>query len=326
MRICVFGAGAIGGQLAMRMVRGGAAVSVIARGPHLAAIQRNGLRVRTRDGELQARVEATDDPATLAAQDAVIVAVKAPALPAVATTIAPLLRPDTPVAFVMNGIPWFYFHALGGELEGRRLPRIDPADELWGVVGPERAIAGVIYAAGAVVAPGIIEVENPNCRVILGEPDGRVSERVQSIAALIDAGGMTAVVSPAIRDEIWNKLLSNLVSSSLSVLAQATVRKVYEEPACVEAARRIMTEAAAVAVALGAAPDLDNEKRIAHSSRLDHKPSILQDLELGRPMEIDSIFDAPLELARMVGAATPTLDLVVGLLKARARSAGLYAG
>ncbi len=326
MKICVFGAGAIGGQLATHLVRGGATVSVVARGPHLAAIRRNGLTVRTRDGELHARVEATDDPATLGAQDAVIVAVKAPALPAVAATIAPLLRPDTPVAFVMNGIPWFYFHALGGKLDDRRLPGIDPGNELWRVVGPERAIAGVIYAASAVVEPGVIEIENPNCRLILGEPDGRVSERAQSIAALIDAGGMTAIVSPVIRDEIWNKLLNNLANGPLTVLVQATLRKVYEDPACVEAARRIMTEAAAVAIALGAAPDLDNEKRIAHTRRLDHKPSILQDLQLGRPMEINGMFDAPVELARMVGAATPTLDLFVALLKARARSAGLYAG
>jgi 2-dehydropantoate 2-reductase len=326
MKICVFGAGAIGGHLAVRFARGGAEVSVIARGPHLAAIQRDGLTVHTRDGELRARVQATDDPARLGAQDAVVVTVKAPALPSVAATIVPLLRPDTGVAFVMNGIPWFYFHAHGGGLDGRRLPKIDPGDALWRVVGPERAIAGVVYAASAVIAPGVIELENQNSRIVLGEPDGRISPRVQAIAALVTAGGMAARVSPAIRDEIWNKLLSNLATGSLAVLSQTPISRIYEEPACLEAARRIMTEAAGVAAALGAKPDLDHEKRLAHGHSLNHKPSILQDLELGRSMEIDGIFDAPLELARMVGVATPTLDLLVTLVKLRARSAGLYAG
>lgn len=324
MRICVYGAGAIGGHLAVRLARGGADVAVLARGPHLAAIQRDGLTVHTSEGQLNARVQASDDPKALGPQDAVIVTVKAPALRAVAAGIGPLLKPDTPVTFVMNGIPWFYFHGIGGELEGRRLPKIDPNDALWRAVGPERAIAGVVYAASAVIAPGVIELENPNSRVVLGEPDGRVSQRVQSIAAHINGGGMKAIVSPAIRDEIWSKLLGNLSNGPLAVLTQVTIRELFQQPECVEAARRVMQEAAAVATALGAKPEADHEKRIAHGRSLDHKPSILQDLELGRPMEIDGIFDAPLELARMVGVATPTLDLLVALAKVRARAAGLY--
>ena len=324
MRICVFGAGAIGGHLAVRLSRGGADVSVVARGEHLAALQRNGLTVHTSEGELHARVRASDDPAALGVQDAVLVTVKAPALPAVAAGITPLLKSETPVAFVMNGIPWFYFHGIGGSLEGRRLPKIDPDDRLWRAVGPERAIAGVVYAASAVIAPGVIELENPNSRVVLGEPDGRVSQRVQAIAAHISAGGMKAPVSPSIRDEIWNKLLGNLGNGPLAVLTQVSIRDLFQEPLCVDAARRVMQEAAAVAHALGAKPDADHEKRIAHGRSLDHKPSILQDLELGRPMEIDGIFDAPLELARMVGVATPTLDLLVAMAKVRARAAGLY--
>ena len=250
--------------------------------------------------------------------------VKAPALPAVAAGIGPLLKPDTPVVFVMNGIPWFYFHGIGGALEGRRLPKIDPDDALWRAVGPERAIAGVVYAASAVIAPGVIELENPNSRVVLGEPDGRSSQRVQAIAAHINGGGMKAIVITAIRDEIWNKLLGNLGNAPMAVLTQVSIRDLFQEPVCVEAARRVMQEAAAVANALGANPDADHEKRIAHGRSLDHKPSILQDLELGRPMEIDGIFDAPLELARMVGVATPTLDLLVAMAKVRARAAGLY--
>jgi 2-dehydropantoate 2-reductase len=326
MKICVFGAGAIGGHLAVRLARGGADVSVVARGAQLAAIQQNGLKVVTSAGELEARVRANADPAELGPQDAVLVTVKAPALPAVAAAIAPLLGPDTPVAFVMNGIPWFYFHGIGGALEGKRLPKIDPDDALWRTVRPDRAIAGVVYAASAVIRPGVIELENPNSRVVLGEADGRVSQRIQSIAAHINGGGMKAEVTAAVRDEIWNKLLNNLASGSLAVLTQATVRRIYQEAACVATARRIMHEAAAIAGAVGAHPDMDHDKRVAHGRGLDHKPSILQDLELGRPMEIDGIFDAPLEIARAAGVAAPTLEMVVALMKVRAREAGLYAG
>jgi 2-dehydropantoate 2-reductase len=325
MKVCVFGAGAIGGHVAARLARGGADVAIVARGAHLTAIQRDGLQVHASDGALRARVQATADPATLPAQDMVVVTVKAPALPAVAAAIAPLLRPDTPVAFFLNGIPWFYFHAHGGPLDGHRLPLLDPDGALWRVVGPERAVAGVVYAASTVTAPGVIHVENPNSRIVLGRPDGTEPASLQELAACLRSGGMGAPVSPAIRDEIWNKLFNNLVSSSLAVLSQSTLRQIYQQPACVEAARRIMAEAMSVATALGAAPDPDHERRIAHSGRLDHKPSMLQDLELGRSMEIDSIFGAPQELARVVGVATPMIDLVVALVKLRARSAGLYA-
>jgi 2-dehydropantoate 2-reductase len=175
-----------------------------------------------------------------------------------------------------------------------------------------------------VIRPGVIELENPNSRVVLGEPDGRVGPLLQAIAAHLNAGGMTAEVSEVVRDAIWNKLLNNLASGSLAVLTQATIRRLYQEEVCVATARRIMHEAAGIAAAVGAKPDPDHEKRIAHGRGLDHKPSILQDLELGRPMEIDGIFDAPLEMARLTGVAAPTLQMVVALMKVRARAAGLY--
>jgi 2-dehydropantoate 2-reductase len=326
MKICVFGAGAIGGHLAVRLARGGAEVSVVARGPQLAAVRKDGLTIVTSERKLNAVLPATADPSALGPQDAVLVTVKAPALPSVAATIAPLLREDTSVAFVMNGLPWFYFHGIGGALEGRRLTKIDPDDALWCTVGPERAIAGVAYAASTVIRPGVIELENPSSRVVLGEIDGRLSHRVEAIAAYINAGGMKAEVSGAIRNEIWNKLLNNLASGSLAVLTQATIRRIYQEEPCVAAARRIMGEAAAIAAAVGARPDPDHDKRLAHGRSLDHKPSILQDLEFGRPMEIDGIFGAALEMAGVAGVPTPTLEMVVALMKVRAREAGLYAG
>jgi 2-dehydropantoate 2-reductase len=326
MRVCVYGAGAIGGHLAMRFARGGAEVSVVARGPHLAAIQRDGLTVHAVDGEHHVRMPASDDPAQLGPQDAVVVTVKAPALPQVAAAIAPLLRPDTGVAFVMNGIPWWYFHALPGALEGRRLSRIDPDDVLWRGVGPKRAIGGVVYAASAVTAPGVIDVEQPRSRVVFGEPDGRMSDRAEALAALLRSGGIIGEVSPDIRTEIWNKLISNLAGGTLAVLGGAAPRDVYAEPICAATGERVMQEAAAIAEALGSKPHRNFAQRIASMTAMDHKPSILQDLELGRNMEIDGLFDAPLELARLAGVTAPTLELLVGLAKVRARGAGLYVG
>ena len=326
MRVCIYGAGAIGGHLAVRLAKGGAEVAIIARGAHLAAIQANGLEVHAVDGVHHAKVQATDDPRTVGPVDAVFVTVKAPALPAVAAGIGPLLRPDTAVPFVMNGIPWWFFQHLGGPHDGRRLPRIDPDDVLFKAVGPDRAVGGVVYSASAVLSPGVIEVEQPKSRFILGEPNGTLSERVATLSALITKGGVSGEATTEIRTEIWNKLIGNLAGGTLAVLSGSAPKTVYTEPAAKEASLRVMHEATAIAQALGARPGTDHEARVRSQSGMDHKPSILQALELGRPMEIDGIFDAPLALARIAGVETPTLDLLVALCKLRARASGLYGG
>jgi 2-dehydropantoate 2-reductase len=324
MKICIYGAGAIGGHLAARLHRAGAEVSVIARGAHLAAIQAKGLTVHAIDGEHHARVRASADPSELGKQDAVFVTVKAPALPAIAASIGPLLGSDTPVAFVMNGIPWWYFNHLAGPHEGKSLPRIDPDDALRRALGPERAIGGVVYSASAVTSPGVIEVEQPKSRVILGEPDGTLSDRVLTLSGLITQGGISGEATPAIRTEIWNKLISNLAGGTLAVLTGSAPKGIYVEPAAEHAALRMMHEATAIAQALGADPTTNHVQRIGNQRSMDHKPSILQDLELERPMEIDGLFDAPVALARLAGVEVPTLELLVALCKLRARSAGLY--
>jgi 2-dehydropantoate 2-reductase len=254
----------------------------------------------------------------------VFVTVKAPALPAVAASIAPLLGRDTSVAFVMNGIPWWYFDHLPGPHAGKSLPRIDPDDVLRRALGPGRAIGGVVYSASAVTDPGVIHVEQPKSRVILGEPDGTLSERVQTLAGLITKGGISGEATPAIRTEIWNKLISNLSGGTIAVLTGSAPRHAHVEPVIKDAALRMMQEATAIAQALGADPTTDHARRIAGQGSMDHKPSILQDLELGRPMEVDGMFDAPLALAHLAGVAVPTLELMVALCKVRARSAGLY--
>jgi 2-dehydropantoate 2-reductase len=325
MKICVFGAGAIGSHLALRLARAGAEVCVVARGAQLEAIRANGLVGRMPGGEeLRARIPASDDPAVLGPQDAVLVTVKAPALPSVARTIAPLLRADPPVAFVMNGIPWWYFYRHGGPLDNRRLPALDPDDAVWNAVGPQRALGGVVNAPSAIVAPGVVAVERERNTVILGEPDGSLSERARKLADMLAAGGIDASVTADIRTAVWDKLIGNLATGLMAVLAQASYREVFTEPACADAAFAIMREAAAVATALGCKPDSDHARRIASVRDLPHRPSILQDLERGRPMEVASIPIAALELGRLAGVETPTLELLVALVKLRARGAGLY--
>jgi 2-dehydropantoate 2-reductase len=324
MKICVYGAGAIGGHLAVRLHRAGAEVCVVARGAHLEAIQTRGLTVHAVDGAHHARVRASADPQELGPQDAVFVTVKAPALPAVAGAIRPLLGFDTPVAFVMNGIPWWYFDHLEGPHEGKSLPRVDPDDVMRSTLGPGRTIGGVVYSASAVIEPGVVEVEQPKSRFILGEPDGSLSDRVLALSGLISKGGVSGEATPAIRTEIWNKLISNFAGGTLAVLTGSAPKGIYVEPAAEHAALRIMQEATAIAQAMGADPTTNHVLRINNQRSMDHKPSILQDLELGRPMEVDGMFDSPLTLAHMAGVDAPTLELVVALCKLRARSARLY--
>ncbi len=324
MKVCVFGAGAVGGHVAARLARGGADVSVVARGANLAAMRERGLEVRTPTERFHATVRASEHPAELGPQDAVIVTLKAPALPAMAASIGPLLGPDTPVVFAMNGIPWWYFYKEGGPHDGYRLDRIDPGAAVWQAVGPQRAIGGVVYSACTVIEPGVIQVANANNRLPIGEPDGAVTPRAQAIAAALRAGGMGSEALPDIRSELWAKLLLNLGTNPMAVLAQAPGSALYREEACADGLRHVVAEAAAIARAMGCTVQPDPEAQIASGRKLDHTPSIVQDLLLGRPMEVEAIFAAPLDLARLTGVPTPTLDLLVGLAKVRARTAGLY--
>jgi 2-dehydropantoate 2-reductase len=325
MRICVFGAGSVGGYLAGYLAKGGNDVSVVARGAHLAAIREGGLTVETPDEKLNVRLPASDHTAELGQQDVVIVTVKSPALPQVAQAIAPLLGPDTSVAFVMNGIPWWYFHAHGGPLEGRRLPSLDPDDALWRVVGPERAIGGVFWPACSVPAPGVVRLLTGAGRgTVFGEPDGRTTPRITALADAFRASELPVTVASDIRSLIWQKLIFNLSAGPMCVLTQSAVRATHEEAALIDCSRHMLAEATAVARAMGHSQDIDVERVVATNTKLAHRPSILQDLEAGRPMEIDALYSVPLEMARMMEVATPTLDLLVALIKTRARAAGLY--
>ena len=319
MKVCIFGAGAIGGHLATRLAAGGAAVSIISRGAQLDAIRTRGLRVETPSGLLTARVQAEADPALLGPQDAVIVTVKAPALGSVAAAIGPLLGPTTDVIFVLNGIPWWYFDGEPDGRAGNGLPLIDPGDAVRRAVGPERTIGGVVYSACTVIAPGVVRVDTSRDRLIMGEPTGRRSPRAEAVAAVLQAGGLDCEVTERIRDAIWTKLTLNIALGPLCVLTRSPPSIVLADPRLEAAVRTLVAEAVAIAHGLGCPIGNNADSIIEHSRHSEHRPSILQDLELGRPMETDALYTTPLQLADIAGVKAPTLSLLTALMRQGAR-------
>lgn len=313
MKVAVFGTGAIGSHVAGRMAKGGKAeVSVIARGPQLEGIRANGITVEAPDGTFNVKVRAEQDPAKLGPQDAVVITVKAPALTGVADAIAPLLGPETPVVFVINGIPWWW---------GEGLDVLDPTGSVRGKIGLERTIGGVVWSACTVTSPGTVKVASASSKVVFGELDGSLSPRARAIAEVLDAGGMGGAVSPDIRTEIWTKLLNNLVNGPICLLSRRHMKGTFDEPILMEAALTVMREALEIAKALGHPIQGDAEKQILRSVVIAHKPSILQDLEQGRGLEFDALFTVPLQLAKQAGVRAPTLELLVALARKGAYAA-----
>lgn len=323
-RLCVFGAGAIGSHLATRLALGGAEVAVIARGAHLEAVRAKGITLRAQDGVHTVRVRAEADPAAIGPVDAVLVTTKVPALPAVARAIAPLLGPETPVAFITNGIPWWYFLRHGGPMEGRRLPLLDPGGVIEDRIGIARTLGGVVYSASTVIAPGVVTSEHADLRLFLGEPDGTLSDRARRIAGPLRAGGMPTEVVADIRHRVWGKLMGNLTSGPLCLLSRQDMRTTFADPVLFAAGLRIAEEGAALALAYGHDLATSAEARIRRSAQIAHKPSILQDLERGRAMEIDALFTVPLQMAAEAGVPMPTFELCARLATQAARAAGLH--
>ena len=331
MKICVYGPGAIGGWLAAAMAHGGAKsgieVSVVARGAHLKAIRENGLTLELPDDRYTVKVAASDNPADLGPQDGVIVTVKAPSLPSVAGAIGPLLREDTPVAFLTNGIPWWYFIGHGGALDGRSLPRLDPNDGLRNAIGRQRLIGGIAWPASSVPEAGVIKMSAGAARgCVIGSPDGQPHPGLDLLEKAFAAGNLKLTVAPDIRDVIWEKLSFNLSAGPMCVLTTSPVKDTHVEEALVRTSRQVMTEVSALMAAMGRNVPIDQEKVVAGNRVLGHRPSILQDLLAGRPMEVDALYSTPLELAEMVGVTLPTLETLIALIKVRARQAGLYNG
>jgi 2-dehydropantoate 2-reductase len=323
MRVAVYGAGAIGGLLGAYLARTDAEVSLIARGPHLAAMRERGLEVRGQES-FTVHPHATDDPAELGPQDYVIIALKAHSVPPVVDKMRPLLGPETAVVFAVNGVPWWYFYKLPGPYEDHRLESVDPGNRQWDVIGPERAIGCVVHPAAEVAEPGVIAHETGD-RFVLGEPSGESTERVQRLSRLLIEAGLKAPVRPRIRDEIWVKLWGNLALNPLSVLTLSTLDRLAGEPDLRQLVRGMMLEAQAVGEALGVRFAVDVEKRIDGAGEVGaHKTSMLQDLERGRPMEIDALLGAVVELGELTAQPMPLCRAVLALVRERARQAGLY--
>jgi 2-dehydropantoate 2-reductase len=328
MRICVFGAGAIGGHMAARLAAAGHAISVVARGPNLVATRERGLTLRTGDRTIQGKVQASDNPADLGPQDAVLVTTKANALSPSAAAIATLLDRDTPVVFVQNGIPWWYALRL---TRGRPTPpdlsKLDPGGALRRTIGEARTVGGVVYSSNEVATPGVIHNHTPQRNVlVVGEVDDRSSSRVAALrAALIDAG-VASPDSDDIRTNVWQKLLRNLSRSTLCCLVGETLRDSLGSSAALrEIAKQGTREGLKIAAAHGISFDYDIEADFGPGGLFpQHKPSILQDYELGRPMEVEALLMAPLAFARAAGVPTPTLDTLVALIVHRAAAKGLY--
>lgn len=325
MKLCIFGAGAVGGFVGGSVAQHtDAEVSLVARGDHLAALKANGLRVITPDDEYTVQLPATDAPAELGIQDVIFLSAKAHALTAAAKAMKPLIGPETVVVSAQNGIPFWYFHAHGGDLDGHTLQTVDPGGAIADAIGCDRVIGCVITSSNTVEAPGV--VRNIGNRVFaLGEPDGAISDRVTKIAALLEAGGLEAPVSSAIRDDVWVKMWGNVSFSPMAVLTMSKLGPLAERPDLQGLGIAIMEEVQAVGEKLGVTFNAEISDRIEGTKRVGgHKTSTLQDLEAGRPMEVDGITGAVVELGRLLGVETPMVDLIYALMRQRAREAGLY--
>ena len=325
MKVCIFGAGAIGGILVAGLARvPGVEVSAIARGAHLAAIRARGLTL-IRDGEATTvQVEASDDPAAIGPVDVVFNCLKAHQAWASAEAMAPLLGPETAVVCCQNGVPWWYFYKLPGDYEGLRLDAVDRGDRQWRAIGPERAIGCSVYPAAEVSAPGVIRHVYGD-KFALGEPDGATSPRIKRIAQVLEQAGFRAPVLDDIRSELWLKLWGNLCFNPISALTRGTLDVVASDPTSRATAKAMMLEAQVIAEALGASFRVDVERRINGAARVGkHRTSMLQDLEAGKAMEIDALVTAVVEMGRITGHPTPTLDLVLGLVQQLAMNHGLY--
>jgi 2-dehydropantoate 2-reductase len=316
MRIAIFGAGAIGGYMGARLANAGSDVTLIARGPHLEAMRKGGLKLIEHDGsELVVHPRLASSSAEAGVHDYVVLAVKAHSVSPALDAILPLIGPETTVVTAQNGVPWWYFYGLEG-WEGRHLESVDPGGKLWDAIGPEKVIGCVVYPACTIVAPGVIQHDDDENKFSLGEPDNTRSERTAALASAFNAAGLRAPVRRSIRAEIWVKLWGNVAMNPISALTRATLAQIGSQPATRAFARSVMVEVEAVANALGEKMAVDVDARLNGAAEVgEHKTSMLQDLELGRPMEVDAIVSAVVELARITGTETPYLDALDGMVR-----------
>ncbi|MFI5606532.1 2-dehydropantoate 2-reductase [Amycolatopsis sp. NPDC051903] len=318
MRVAVLGAGAIGAYVGAALHRGGTEVHLVARKAHLEAMREHGVRVLSPRGDFTARPHVTDDPAEVGPVDFVFLGLKAHSYPSSGELLEPLLGPDTALVAAQNGIPWWYFHGLAGHpLEGHRVETVDPGGATSRVMAVERAIGCVVYCSTVIEEPGVIR-HLEGTRFSLGEPAGGISPRCGALSEAMITGGLKAPVEPNLRDDIWVKLMGNVAFNPLSALTRATMAEICEHDETRDLVATMMTETLAIARAAGADPRVSVEKRIDGAWRVGHhKTSMLQDLEAGKPLEIDAIIGAVVELAELTGVPAPALRHVhaaIGLL------------
>ncbi|WP_199433390.1 2-dehydropantoate 2-reductase [Qaidamihabitans albus] len=313
MKVAVLGAGAIGAYVGASLHRAGVEVSLIARGAHLQAIRESGVRVESPRGDFEARPHATDDPAEVGPVDHIFLGLKANQYASAGPLVAPMMKDDTSLIAAQNGIPWWYFHGLTGPYEGRRIESVDPGGAVSAVLPPERAIGCVVYAATEIAAPGVIR-HLEGTRLSIGEPDGSLSRRCTEFADAMIAGGLKCPVEADLRNDIWVKLMGNIAFNPISALARATMAAICRHSDTRALVVEMMRETLDVAAALGVHPDVSIERRLAGAERTgEHKTSTLQDLERGKPLELDALLAAVVELAELAEVAVPTLRVVNAL-------------
>lgn len=324
MKICVYGAGAIGGLMAAWLARSGHEVCAVARGAQLEAIRRDGLRVRSKGEAESFRIKAESDPAKLGPQDYVLVTVKAQSLTHVAETISALLGKETSVVTAMNGVPWWFFHRLKFKNGGERLESLDPGGKLSRAIPTERIVGCVIHLAASTPEPGLIS-HNMGSRLILGEPGGKNTARTKRIAEALAAAGFEIQVSDSIEKEFWVKLLGNVSFNPVSALTVTTADQLIQNEEVKAYMVEIMREVLAIGRAVGVDANIDPEARINMARALGRfKTSMHQDLEAGKPLEIDGLLAGTLEIARKAGVRAPFTESLYGLIRARAQSTGQY--
>lgn len=321
-RICVFGAGAIGGLIGARLARADVAdVSLVARGAHLEAMRADGLRVTQAGETVTVRPRVTDDPRELGHQDYIILTLKSHALPGIAEALAPTIGPETVLLFGQNGLPWWYFYRHGGRFDGHALESIDPGGRLWKTLGPERALGAVIWQAAGLGAPGHV-VHGFGDRLTIGEPSGEISDRARRLSTLLEQAGVKCPVHADLRNEIWLKLWGNLSFNPVSVLTGGTLEALARDRGTRAVLTAMMEEARAVGEALGVVFSVSVEERLDMAAKVGaHRSSMLQDVDAGRPTELEALLGAVIELAQMTGIATPTLKLVYDLARFRVLAA-----
>jgi 2-dehydropantoate 2-reductase len=319
MKICVVGAGAIGGVLAGKLAAAGHAVSVVARGEHLAAIQRAGLTLKDSAGTRAFRLPASAEPGDLGSQQAVFITLKAHAIAAMLPRLRPLLAPDTAVVTAINGVPWWYFSRAGGRFEGQRIECLDPDGAMLAALDAKHIVGCVVHAAAEVIAPGVVH-HTGGSDFILGEIDGAMTARLQALGEAFQSAGLRAPLSRRIRDDIWTKLIGNTSYNPVAALTGALMNEINANPGLLELIRRMMVEGMQVAESHGARITVTLEERFALARKLGAaKISMLQDLERGRALEIDAIVTVVCELGRKTGVPTPTIDGMEALIRERVR-------